>query len=1456
MSRTLQDLVNYHGDRLFDGAIDLDWFIRNPKKSADISTAYVFHGKQYHDVNILDKPVVAGKQLTDTITMVNEVLTSFNNPEKAFMLAIAGYGAGKSHFALMLANLLGGNDQKIKDTIIDNIRQIDPEKAKEIRGVLDKDSRPVLVIPINGMRNCNLQQEFFTITKSILERDNQSLNCLNKFDARFENLKLKVLDHRNQEKMQRILKASGLESVEMFIQKMDSFDRVTYLKVKKELELQNEKVFEPQAEGELKDLIPSIAAEHCGLGKHYRSMLILFDEFGKYMAFAAAFEQRAGTGIMQQLFEGVQAVNSSINENNGYCSFMGFSQLDLNEYQQSTSMDLNTLNNMKRYVSRFEGAEKYYLSVSFESLVANLIEIKVKHPVDINNQKILKDLEFQQAVIGEFFQSSKMYPVWNDFKRFTQTVILGCWPLSPLATWTLSYVSSVNTVLQQRSALNILGNVFKSSQQMLIDEKELFYINAVDLYDAGLGGEFYLSESNSSASGQLALKQEGLFEKYGAQFSDEEKKVIKAIVLSIKLGSFSKTRDSAIYLLSALSGINSQLVKGITNRLEEEYNVIEYDSRTKLFEIKTDAPSIHELEKILNKKVQEFRKENSEYSELRSVHTNILSLLGTNSEIFPDIETPFSSIHKIDSLEWSYKASVKVSIEFERDLADDDFIRHGGVESGFSEPRGKIFYFIIPNSCDIASVKSRILKWIESYHEKLGWKVPLMCLVIHDVDGVIFETSEKITAIDSLSQNEKSLFGNMLPKLRDKFFITLSEELTKQKTAQHYVSIVQDGKTLKTIGLELFQLGYSQAIPFPVDGFTSSSGNGPNTIKKLIIALVSGGNNWKSIVDSCNTLDKKRAFSLLQNSWKVVDSSGLFLANPDCQELASLYNVFDEEYQETKVLNFANMMDMAIRAPYGANASAASLIVIIYYAAHSLQRDIQIEGSQKKLSEFFIHNEKTLFDPKTKGIKFDIASKISMFPIVRDDTRWNNLIRQWMNSSTASELIRFQDESQKLIDQKIKLPDDIYSQYHANLNRSADARQFQKDWKVDCEELLRDLKIFTSENQPIVKVIYALNEFLTAYRKFTNTHANLLSESDKESIDDALTLAKAHISLNLGGWIEAHPFPEDYEPELYKKRSDGYRSLIEALNSIGMGEQKELLKDTLLKGEEKYSRIINYYKTLNTAKKFVEEIKNRFENIQSATVQNLEQSVRDLQIELNQLQDFDIKNRGLVNLNMNNICEYYKDTIKIFNNQLVFKKEAYNNLFSVEISDLDGLESVEREVRSLLAFYVQDKNEEALHDMLIEIKLLRDAYNKLSDYNITWEQLNAMLDFKKKEIYEELDGDGCFDDDSILDSFYAEILQKRLVQSQQWLNILENELKDVKDVISANKVMSRISVLPVYLAEEHRTRVDAIQQEMELFLVKQKVEYILSLYRELNEEQKQVLLKQLVSERKAEKGKI
>lgn len=1458
MSRTLQDLVNYHGDRLFDGAIDLDWFIRNPKKSAEISTAYVFHGSRYHDVNILDKPVITGKQLTDTITMVNEVLASLNHPDKAFMLAIAGYGAGKSHFALMLANLLGTNDQKIKSTIIDNIGQIEPEQASIIRETLDKDSRPVLVIPVNGMRNCNLQQEFFTITKSILERDNQSLDCLNKFDAKFENLKLKVLDHRNQEKMQRILHASGLESIEMFIQKMDSFDRVTYQNVKKQLELQDEKVFEPQAEGELKDLIPAIATEHCGSGKHYKSMLILFDEFGKYMAFAASSEQRAGSGIMQQLYEGVQAVNSFTNENdnNGYCSFIGFSQLDLNEYQQSTSMDLNTLNNMKRYVSRFDGAEKHYLSVSFESLVANLIEVKDRHPIDLNDHKIVKDLEFQQAVIGEFFQSSKMYPVWNDFKRFAQTVVLGCWPLSPLATWTLSYISSVNTVLQQRSALNILGNVFRSHQQLTLDGKDLFYISAVDLYDAGLGGEFYLSESNSSASSQLALKQEGLFEKYGAQFSEEEKKVIKAIVLSIKLGSFSKTRDSAIYLLSSLCGLSSQIVKAVTIRLEEEYNVIEYDSRTKLFEIKADAPSIHELEKILMKKVQELRKENSEYSQLRYVNTNILALLGNHSVIFPDIETSFSSTHKIDSLEWIYKAIVRVSIDFEKDLADDDFIRHGGIESGFSEPRGRVFYFIVPGNNDVASVKSRILHWIESYHEKLGWQVPIMCLVLHDVDGVIFEAAEKITSIDSLSQNEKSLFGNMLPKLREKSCNMLVDELTKQKTAQHYVSIAQDGNNLKNIGFELFQLGYSQVIPFPIDGFTSSSGNGPNTIKKIIIALVTGGNTWKSIIDSCNTVDKKRAISLLQNSWKVVDSSGLFLANPNCQELALLYRDFDKQYEETKTLNFASMMDMAMQAPYGANASAASLIVFIYYAAHSLQRDIQIEGNQLKLSDFFIQNEKSLFDPKTKGLKIDIAKKISMFPIIRDDTRWNNLMRRWMCSNTASELIRFQDESQKLINQKVKLPDEIYSQYHSNLNRSADARQFLKDWKVDCEGLLRDLRVFTSENQSVVKVIHSLNEFQIAYRKFSKTHENLFSESEKEVIDEAVDLAKAHISLNLVGWIEAHPFPEDYEPDLYKKRFDGYKSLIEALNSIGMGEQKELLKEILLKSEEKYSRIIDYYKTLKTAKNFADELKNRFANIDSATVQNMEQSVRDLQIELNKLQEFDVQNRGLINLNMSSICEYYNNTIEIFSNQLNLKKEAYNNLFNVEISDIDGLESVEGQVRSLMAFYVQDKNEEALHDMLKEIKLLRDANNKLSDYNTTWEQLAELLNIKKNEIYEELDGDGCFDDDAILDSFYTEIVQKRFVQSQQWINSLENELKNVKDIAGGNRIMSRTSIVPIYLAEEHRARAEAIQNEVEQFLVKQKVEYILSLYRELTEEQKQVLLKQLVTERKAEKGKI
>jgi len=76
------------------------------------------------------------------------------------------------------------------------------------------------------------------------------------------------------------------------------------------------------------------------------------------------------------------------------------------------------------------------------------------------------------------------------------------------------------------------------------------------------------------------------------------------------------------------------------------------------------------------------------------------------------------------------------------------------------------------------------------------------------------------------------------------------------------------------------------------------------------------------------------------------------------------------------------MMDMAIRAPYGANASAASLIVIIYYAAHSLQRDIQIEGSQKNYPNFLFIMKKLFLIQKQKVSNLILPARSVCFQLL------------------------------------------------------------------------------------------------------------------------------------------------------------------------------------------------------------------------------------------------------------------------------------------------------------------------------------------------------------------------------------------------------------------------------------------------------------------------------------------
>jgi hypothetical protein len=107
------------------------------------------------------------------------------------------------------------------------------------------------------------------------------------------------------------------------------------------------------------ELINTLCEAYCGPQGAFSSVVILFDEFGRYLEYAAEKPHLAGDAALQQIFQGVQ-------DNSQKVSLIGFIQYELKAYlRRFSSADLRQL---QRYITRFDAAEKWYLSTNLETI--------------------------------------------------------------------------------------------------------------------------------------------------------------------------------------------------------------------------------------------------------------------------------------------------------------------------------------------------------------------------------------------------------------------------------------------------------------------------------------------------------------------------------------------------------------------------------------------------------------------------------------------------------------------------------------------------------------------------------------------------------------------------------------------------------------------------------------------------------------------------------------------------------------------------------------------------------------------------------------------------------------------------------------------------------------------------------------------------------------------------------
>jgi len=260
-----------------------------------------------------------------------------------------------------------------------------------------------------------------------------------------------LINMSNTKVLRELRSVCDISTTKEILSKLEQQDEATYARVHDFFAAQGMPIRALSGES-VRDVIDIAIREYCGKDKPYRSLLILFDEFGKYTEFATVRSQIAGSGTLQDLFEVIQA------NSNSTC-FVGFIQFELNAYIQRVAPEYR--NEILRYVTRYQAANRIYLSINLETLIASLLEKKQPEVLDkwFDDRQARDESQTIMANLNKWFPQSNNHKLWKDIDQFHSVIRQGCYPLSPYATWVLFHLAAAGKHLQERSALSLLSDV-------------------------------------------------------------------------------------------------------------------------------------------------------------------------------------------------------------------------------------------------------------------------------------------------------------------------------------------------------------------------------------------------------------------------------------------------------------------------------------------------------------------------------------------------------------------------------------------------------------------------------------------------------------------------------------------------------------------------------------------------------------------------------------------------------------------------------------------------------------------------------------------------------------------------------------------------------------------------------------------------------------------------------------
>ncbi|MCG5523610.1 hypothetical protein LRB11_01525 [Ectothiorhodospira haloalkaliphila] len=1128
------DVVKFRSDLFFEGAVQLRWVDEDHHRAQRAATHFVFHGPRYHAVRREDAG--DGYILRDTASFSADLVEGLVDGEQRqgnpFSLAIAGYGSGKSHLAVTLAELLSAPSSSAAEQIIENVTSADVAEGARLAKSLNSLGKPLLVVPLDGMTNFNLGS---ALTRSVLVKLRAAgcdLSAIEELSPRFKaaeqfvvrNFSLRRADFCD------VLPSSDLDVIVALLRE---HDEATYGAVDAVFERANGTHIPVEGRESIQDLISTVTTVYCDSEGPFSGLVLLFDEFGRFLEYAAEQPRLAGDSALQQLFQGIQ-------DSAGRAVFLGFIQYDIKAYV--SRLDRRDLMHLQRYITRFETAHKSYLSTNLETLFAHLIQ--KKEPAFLKKYVSGNELALVHHLLLQALPEAKMLPVWSELEQFRDVICAGCWPLDPLAVW---FLTRQQDVVQSRSALNIVKAAIErvTEQPALTGAGRCLSISAADLLLTDMLSEFVSAEQ--ARGGTVAETLQSLLEERAAHLEPDDRRLLAAAAVLLKLRV--RIPDQHLYerLISIASGLNGECLTQSLHRVVEILGVLEWNGDFGQYELIQDAATRGQFQRLLRSRIAD--------PATKDVGSLYIAYARTLCNL-QGVDPGFANSRGITTQDWRFEPIFSDSTTVDESI--ENAFKDWRYSADVNESKGRIIFTYVGAGQEIERVRSAVRAKFSS--ELSAYRVdqaPVWVSLLDDHDGRLAKSLQTWWVLErGLTDEDKERYKRFVSAEAERTESLARSDAERALSARHHEVAgfkVAPGGRLSKVGQEIFSVVYPEVVPFHFDGFSTGTGAGPTSKKdclEIVRALVNGDADAEWIQSRVPRL-RNRASQLLVHDWQVIDRDGSLAVQPGNHQIANILEVLDEWHQADPGRALEDSKRDLIAPPYGCNLASASLILGLFISRRWPRRRLLLNKESVLGSDWI-----------TKAFKTsDLDSKVlsqTTVAYIADDAQahWMRLLERWRNATLHRERIAYREEA-RLLEHEGVVPEECLYQYERLVDQANRSKQAVASFEARFEKIQRDLESKFNRDGSL-STLAVCDQLIALYDEVNN---GAWDSEEKESVEQLLFVVREYVGAEASRWIEREHCRSPQEVGDYRRKMEKATATLERLKLSELAGQVRMQKN-------------------------------------------------------------------------------------------------------------------------------------------------------------------------------------------------------------------------------------------------------------------------------------------------------